>query len=301
MNVYFLTDRKLPNYLEDSDFYSYMCYDDILNHNLRKKLFDFNFTGKYIHSVYPYWLCRNSGIEAKLILNTENLPKDSIVFFHYDMQHLLKNFSNFTTVQILADRPIIPNVNYYTCCSKLFLNSNKLKNCFYLPEPIPAKNLLSMPNNSNKAKTFRFLGLRKNFPEFLTDNLLIDLKKEGIFIRKDFGKVFLEQDDDVIFFLRKENDFLYNKHTNRVKLSYLNESPYIGTLNDDEKNELVKQEDVINISYDKDSLIDAFMFLKNDDNFLKIKNNLKIDKSFYLNEWIVNMKNILTTISSQTQ
>jgi len=214
---------------------------------------------------------------------------------------LLKNFKNFITVQILADKPIIPNVDYYTSCSKIFVNSQKLKNCLYLPEPIPAKNLNSLPNTNLEAKTFRFVGLRKNFPEFLTDNLIDDLKKKNIIIRKEFGKVFVEQDDDVIFFLRKENDFLYNKHVNRVLLSYINESPYIGTLNSDELSFLVKKDHAINISYNKDSLIDAFNYLKNKNNFIQIKSHLKMCKDTLRNHWINNMKKVIDTIVTQTQ
>lgn len=301
MNIFFLSDKELPNYTEDSDFYSYMSFYDIKNHDIRKKLFEFSCTGKYIHTNYLYWLCRNNGINVKLVNNTQFLPKKSVVFFHYDMQHLITDFKNFYTVQILSDRPIIPNVDFYTSCSKQFVSSNKLKNCFYLPEPLPAKNLISLPNINTSAKTFRFLGLRKNFPEFLNDDLIEDLKKKNIFIKKEFSKNFVEAEDDVIFFLRKEQDLLYNKHVNRVFLSYLNESPYIGNLNIDEKSFLVKKDDAINIDYNKDSLIDAMIYLKNSNNYLKYKLNLKTGKDSFRHHWVTSMRSLISSINSQIQ
>lgn len=147
---------------------------------------------------------------------------------------------------------------------------------------------MSAKQHKNSPVIFRFLGLIDSFPKFLFDeNLNEKLKKDNIIIKKEFNKNYLEEEDDVFFFLRKSEQFI--KHSNRIDLSYHMKIPYIGNLNDDEKAKSI-EDTVINVEPCEDAYLAAFYHLKKEQNYQKIINNLK--KIDYKN----NMENCLSEL-----
>ena len=293
MKIYFLSDIDLPNYLEDSDFYSYMNYDDIKEHALRKKLFNYSFTGKYIHTNYAYWLCKNNGMDVHLIKNTKDVEKGALVFFHFDHKHLIYKKENIVLVQIIADRPIIPNIDFYTSSSKYFIKDNIL----YLPEPIPAKNLIVHEDNECTIPiNFRFLGMRHKLPGFIDHKFIQDMKAKDISIKTGDSKAFIDKNDDVFFYLRDESENIFLKHGNRVKLSYLLRKPYIGNINRAEEECILTSTDIINISYNKNDLIDKMLYLKNPAIYKQYKINLSVHRDTILNEFLASIKNVISQI-----
>lgn len=286
-DIFIYCDTLLKNYITDPDYYSYMNCDEIIDHRIKLKLKGFHFNGKYVHTNYLYWLAKNRGYNNIFLTNKiEEVPSGSVLFFHHDNHYHLKYRNDLKYVQILSDKPLIPFADYYITNSKSFFESKRFNNVVYLPEPLPVKNLDFTPNISvSNPINFRFLGIRNNFPDFLDLDTCSALEKDGINIVKDFSKNFLDQSDDVFFFLRKElNPMCSCKHSNRVFLSYITEIPFIGTISDDDEFFLKDVDDVVSSTYSKNKLLECFYYIKRPEIYRELKTKLaSVNKDFYKN------------------
>jgi len=294
-DIFVYSDTILKNYLDDIDFYSYMNSDEIQDYRLKVKLKGYNFKGKHVHTNYLYWLAKNRGHNINIVDQLDTLPARSVVFFHHDNYISLKYREDLIYVQILSDKPLIPFADYYVTNSKAFYNLKKFNNILFLPEPLPAKNLLFTPSKTIKSPVnFRFLGIRNNFPAFLSHDVCDELQKDGIIIKKDFSKNFLEPEDDVFFFIRNcLNPMSTCKHSNRIFLSYITEIPFIGSISEEDKEyiddidaflPLTNHGNCSNYPFRKEDLIKAFYLIKDESVFSSKKNKLaNVNKTFYTN------------------
>lgn len=284
--VFIYCDTLIKNYLDDADFYSFMNCDEIQDHRYKQKLCGYNFNGKYVHTNYLYWLAKNRGHKIHLTNDIKSIPSKSVVLFHHDNYHNLKYRSDLIYAQVLSDKPLIPFADYYITNSRAFLEQKKFNNVLFLPEPLPVKNLTFNPNKDIKVPVnFRFLGIRNNFPDYLTYDVCEQLKKDGINIVKDFAKNYLEESDDVFFFLRKNiNPMSSCKHSNRIFLSYITEIPFIGSISNEDESYMVDTDDAIYSPDTKIDLINCFYMIKRESVFTEYKAKLaKANKDFYKN------------------
>jgi len=274
-----------------------MSCDEIVDHRYKLKLKGYNFNGKYVHTNYLYWLAKNRGHKIFITNDIKNVPSKGVLFFHHDNYHNLKYRSDLIYVQVLSDKPLIPYADYYITNSKTFFESKKFNNVLFLPEPLPVKNLSFNPNRDIKIPTnFRFLGIRNNFPDYLTHDVCEQLKKDGINIIKDFSKNFLDESDDVFFFLRNEcNPMSSCKHSNRIFLSYITEIPFIGSISNDDESYLQDVDDVIYSPNSRNELISCFQMIKRESVFTEIKSKLlKANKTFYQNFFFEELDKIIS-------
>jgi len=285
-DIFIYCDVLINNYTTDIDFYSYMNCDEILDHKLKLKLKGYNFNGKLVHTNYLYWLAKNRGHKIHITTDICSIPSKSVVLFHHDNYFNLKYRKDLIYAQVLSDKPLVPYANYYITNSKAFLESKKFNNVLFLPEPLPAKNLNFTSNSITKSpENFRFLGIRNNFPDYLTHDICTQLQKDGINIIKDFSKNFLDNSDDVFFFLRKDANHIYScKHSNRIFLSYITEIPFIGSISNEDELYLKDVEDVIPTPNSRNELLSCFYMIKRESVFREYKEKLsKANKEFYKN------------------
>lgn len=295
--VYFYSDYLTRNYMDDTDFYSYMNYDEVYEPTLKRKLNGFSFTGKYVHSNYIYWLAKNNNFDVYHTTNIKDIPSNSILIFHYDFYNSFELRKDLINIQILSDKALIPFADYYITNNLSFFESKKFNNVLYLPEPIPAKNLKFNLHNTTSPTNFRFLGIRNNFPEFLTDEIIGMLKKDNINIIKEFGKNYLESDDHVFFFYRN-NIGTSLKHSNRIFLSYITNTPFIGSVSLDDERFLASKDDILPAAT-KEEFIEKFYYIKKEENFLKIKTKLNLaNKDFYKNYFLNEFKKLFSFLET---
>lgn len=188
-NICFFTDLITPNYLEFSFYYKF-----------RKGPFAFN--GKYIHSNYLYWILKNNNyFNTKLVTSLDEVSEDDVLFFHYDYKDKIPEKTKFLKVQIVSDRPLVKNADYY-CVN----DPSKVKNDFLLYEPLPVglmqKNI-NFPPVKFHSNCAEFYVLN----EFKSLKNLDKLKKHKIDLSFEHNRHVSLIGFDVFFFLRNINSY----------------------------------------------------------------------------------------------
>jgi len=183
MNVYFLTKKLGPNYLDNIDYYRYLC------------------NGNFHHTVYNYWILKNNYKEEDLnlfLVETlpEQLKKTDIVIFHYEDLYKV-DFTKCITIQAIGDYPVVSDSNYYITHNSRMENENT----FFIHFPLPAA--IKKIKASFPPKKFIGVGNKYSFdPEVVSQKFVNDCSKYGIDVEFIHDKNYLDRDADVFFFLR---------------------------------------------------------------------------------------------------
>lgn len=186
MNVYFLTNKIGPNYLDNIEYYNHLC------------------NGNFHHTVYNYWILKNNyflkDINFLLVENLpENVQKTDVVIYHYESLKKVK-FGAYITIQAIGDYPLIKESNYFITHNKRMENDNTFFICFPLPASIKKLTANYPP------KKFIGVGNRYSFdPEVVSGKFISDCLKLGIEVEFIHDQNYLNKDADVFFFLRDKN------------------------------------------------------------------------------------------------
>lgn len=101
MKIAFFTDYLLPNYLISPECYAYLH-------------------GRHSSTGYYYWILRNGGLtNISLISDKNELKKYDAVVFHYDNKELLNKYTGLK-IQVVTDRPLVPDCNLYIAANQTF-------------------------------------------------------------------------------------------------------------------------------------------------------------------------------------
>ena len=200
-NVAFLCEVSLPNYLTDPDSYNYL-------------------TGSHSATGYYYWILKNSGLtNVHLVLPGENLDCYDIVVFHYDQRKYIKTNGKYKTIQIVTDRPQLPNVDLYVCCNmsvfNIITNTELVKytgiglkyelfgKLAYIHYPMALNYKKCEP--TWPPRIYHYTGRYSTLIDDITSTKFIDhMKTHGIQLRFDFDNDHNSGDEDVYFCVRKK-------------------------------------------------------------------------------------------------
>ena len=199
-----LCDVFLSNYLDKPEEYNYL-------------------EGKHSATGYYYWILKNFGIKnVHLISTKENLKNYDLIVFHYDNRQYVQTNKNYKTLQIITDRPQIPNVDLYGCCNmssfKLILNKDLIKsvgiglkhclvgNLIYIPYPMALNYKKCKP--VWPPKIFHYTGRQSTLIDGISSTKFVEyMKSKGINLRFDFINDHNSGDEDVYFCVRKRTDY----------------------------------------------------------------------------------------------
>ena len=186
MNVYFLTDKIGPNYLDNIEYYNHLC------------------NGNFHHTVYNYWILKNNYREKDInFFLVEEVPKDihetDIVIFHYESFKKIK-FKKYITIQAIGDYPVVSESNYLITHNKRMENNNT----FFIHFPLPA----SIKKITAQFPPKKFIGVGNKYsfdPEVVSGRFASDCLKHGIEVEFIHDRNYLNKDADIFFFLRDKN------------------------------------------------------------------------------------------------
>lgn len=131
--IYFLTDKKIPNYRDCSD--CYLFQSKTLS---RKEVLG------YLETCYPYYILKNNDCPADIQLITMGeshkiKPNDWLVFYinsHYDSPKIIQQL-NCKKIQIVTDTPIIKGIDIYITYDPSIYHKDKKFNWHHVMYPMP--------------------------------------------------------------------------------------------------------------------------------------------------------------------
>lgn len=184
-NICFITDNLLPNYLEKPVYY-------------RFRTGPLAFTGKYIHTVYNYWILKNAGVKnVKLITSIDEVNDNDVLFFHYEYKDAVDFNKPYPKLQILSDKYRVHGADAYCVYDPSYMEANDV----LLYDPLPVG--LERKKTNDVPKIFHCNTSLHWLPNFLKDTDFIEqLKKEDIHITFEHKRHYTNQNFDVFFFIR---------------------------------------------------------------------------------------------------
>jgi len=213
-----------------------LCNVDLPNYVDNPKRYDY-LEGNHSSTGYYYWILKNFGIKnVFLVFPSEDLTKYDAVIFHYDDRKHINTNSTYKTMQIVTDRPQIPNVDLYACCNlssfktiidpvlvrsvgiglKQYLHGNLI----YIPYPMAANYKKCKP--TWPPKIFHYTGREGTLIKKIHSSEFIDyMKTKQVNLRFDFINDHNSGDEDVYFCVRKRtNYFSRSSGGNNVDTKY---------------------------------------------------------------------------------
>jgi hypothetical protein len=203
-SIAFLCDVNLPNYLNNAKRYDYL-------------------DGKHSATGYYYWILKNFGFHnISLVLPGDCLDEYDAVVFHYDNHKYIDTNKKYKTLQIVTDRPQIPDVDLYAACNlsvfKPILNTKLIKytgvglkyfltgKWTYIHYPMALN--YTRCNPSWPPKIFHYTGRQSTLIDEIYSNSFINhMKDKGVNLRFDFDNDHNSGDEDVYFCVRKKTNY----------------------------------------------------------------------------------------------
>lgn len=121
--IYFLTDKKISNYKNDTVPYTYNS--DTRNLEL-------------LETCYPFWILYNAGVRDIKLITDYNIPKaDDIVIFYNSSSNNIKINPSYRNVQIVTDTPLIEGCDAYVCYDPSIICRDLKHRWFHVMYPMP--------------------------------------------------------------------------------------------------------------------------------------------------------------------
>ena len=295
-NIYFLTDKLLPNYLDKSAHYKF-------RHG------PLAFPGRYIHTAYNYWILKNAGIKnIKLTTNISDIGPDDILFFHYDDKQIIDFTKPFKKIQILSDKYRIIQADGHCAYDP----SNMSLSDFLLSEPLPVGTVCKQANFP--PKIFHTNTADHWIPKFLKNEAFLQkMAKENILITFENKRHLSIENFDVFFFIRdiscldeKDEDGLpkhkicHYKNASRLYQSWHMEVPAIFSHHTSMSYVRKSEYDYLEAN-NQDEFIEKCLLLKNNQDFFnKMIENCQLRKKEFDNSIIVaQFKSIVEKLGSE--
>jgi len=235
--VAFVCDLSLPNYLEEPKRYDYL-------------------EGNHSATGYYFWILKNFGLENVFLVSPEEKLTDyDLVVFHYDNKKYIQVNNSYKTLQIVTDRPQVPNVDLYGCCNLssfapildkrmvqsvgLGLKYHLTGNLVYIPYPMALNFKRCAP--SWPPKIYHYTGRESTLLDEIYSASFVDhMKQKGVNLRFNFKDDHNMGDEDVYFCVRKKTNYystsskgnnvdtkLGQKTANRLYQSWKMRTPFI--------------------------------------------------------------------------
>ena len=121
--IYFLTDKRIPNYKDNTVPYTYNS--DTRNLEL-------------LETCYPFWILRNAGIEDIKLITNYNIPSaGDIVIFYNSSSNNIKLNAQYKNIQIVTDTPLIEGCDGYVCYDPSIICRDVKHRWFHVMYPMP--------------------------------------------------------------------------------------------------------------------------------------------------------------------
>ncbi|NBP04170.1 MAG: hypothetical protein EBU90_29560 [Proteobacteria bacterium] len=202
--IAFVCDIDLPNYLDKPEAYEYL-------------------EGKHSATGYYYWILKNHGVtNIDLVGVDSNLNDYDIVIIYYDNKDVLPKKRKFKTIQVVSDRPQIPNIDLYICCNqstlKPILNLELVRRGGLGLHPVLTGkwHFIHYPMALHYKKCtpqwppsiYHFTGRSNTLITGIYDSKFIEhMKNRGINLRFDFKNDHNHGDEDVYFCVRNNKTY----------------------------------------------------------------------------------------------
>jgi hypothetical protein len=206
--IAFLCDENIPNYIYYPEKYNYI-------------------TGKHSATAYYYWILKNFGFDNIFLVSEYDCLDDyDLVIFHYDNANCINVLKKYKTMQIVTDRPQVPNIDLYACCNlsvfNYILNTDLIQHM-----GVGLKNVLSgkltyipypMTLNYKKCKAswppkiYHFTGDSRTLLDGISSDVFVNhMKNKGVNLRFNFKTDETYGDEDVYFCVRRKTSYFSNK------------------------------------------------------------------------------------------
>jgi hypothetical protein len=235
--VAFVCDTPLPNYLDNPSRYDYL-------------------EGNHSATGYYYWILKNFGFNnVFMVFPEERLTDYDLIVFHYDNRKAINTSEKYKTLQIVTDRPQVPNVDMYGCCNLSsfipILNKKMIRsvglglkfhlsgNLTYIPYPMA----LNFKRCSPKwpPSVYHYTGRESTLIDNIASSVFVDhMRQQGVNLRFNFNDDHNMGDEDVYFCVRKKTNYystsskgnnvdtkLGQKTANRLYQSWKMRTPFI--------------------------------------------------------------------------